>query len=46
MKTCHTLIVSAEKKKEEAREAESEQLEKDRKGKTEEGFVLQCYKCS
>lgn len=44
MKTCHTLIVSAEKK--EGRVAETERLEEERKGETEEGFVLQCYKCS
>lgn len=43
MKTCHTLIVSTEKK--EGSVAETQGLEEERKGETEEGFVLQWYKC-
>lgn len=40
MKTCHTLIVSAVKKKE-GNVAEPEQT-----GEREEGFVFRCCKCS
>ncbi len=44
MKTCHTLIVSAETK--EGSVVETEGLEGERKGETGEGFVLRCNKCS